>query len=89
MMMYRAYEIMRYWNSMGFMKNAEMSFPGINIRYVVAPNEALSSMIPLSFDLKEAKRMIKLGIRDAKKVVENSKKSYEELMRSYHKRMGM
>lgn len=50
---------------MGYIKNAEQSYPDVNIRYVVFPTADLpSALIPLDFNTNDINTMIAQGEKD-------------------------
>ena len=45
---------------MGYIENAEQSYPDVNIRYLVFPTQDLpSALIPLDFNRDDVDKMIK------------------------------
>ena len=47
----RALEITKYQETMGYVEQIRTDYPGVNLRYVVAPKEKLpSGALPIKFD---------------------------------------
>lgn len=76
----RAFEIMSYQKSMGYLERARLNHPDIQMRYTVVPLDPLEHE-PLPVTFTHTERMLKQGLQDAFKVVSMGEgKMHDELL---------
>jgi hypothetical protein len=81
----RVFEIFGYDNAMRDFEYAKVSFPKVNLRYIIEPTKKLpSGSIPLVFSPEQIETMIQVGYEDAKNVIKlGHGKNLEILLENY------
>lgn len=71
---------------MGYIENAEQSYPDVDIRYVVYPTADLpSALIPLDFNTNDVVKMIEQGEIDGDKVIKAGAVHSKQIALEYYR----
>ena len=83
-MFWRYHQISKFQKSMNWITQALANYPKVNFRYLVFPQESISdSWMPIDFSKKHIARLIDIGIKEAKDVVNQGEGAMFEHMKNY------